>query len=298
MAGSPSSSSSPERERKKKLRYDAVLGALDAAMGAISKPNQEADDGDVGLESTITDDITKSYGHQYSAYEDIKTDADSGDDGDVGLESTITDDITKSSAYEDIKSDADEKEGDSEDAEPDADEEEEADGEEAGADAAEEEADSGEEEEAKPEKENPLRDILPDGLKPRFDQYVEQFVASDGFVVDVNGMPVWLQHQLVRPIDLGSSKFYKSRAETVCRSVCNAANKKQKKQELKFVRVVRANILTSLVHLYYITFEARDRLDTSEGEDGTIKTYRTKATVRDTGRRISSIKANVRRWFG
>ncbi|KAJ4849019.1 hypothetical protein Tsubulata_038837 [Turnera subulata] len=107
---------------------------------------------------------------------------------------------------------------------------------------------------------------------------MEQLSLHHGFEVNLKGIPIWLQQKLVHPINV-NDRIHKPIVDGVCLGVCVFANKKQK-QKLEFVRVLHANREGELEFRYYIIFEARDRLDTSDGENGTIKTYQFRAFVR------------------
>ncbi|KAJ4840601.1 hypothetical protein Tsubulata_021436 [Turnera subulata] len=227
MADSPSSSSSssPERERKKKQRHD------DAAMFAISKPNQEADtaagDDDACFVSPSIDDIAADY-------RDPDEEKEASDEEEANSEEDSDEDEPSKEAV------------------------------------------------AKVPPETDFTDSLKEEHKLMFAQYQAQFPRTMGFGhVDVPlGMPEWLQVHSIHPVNF-QEKFYKARVESMCRSACESFNKKQKEQDLEFVRVVYTNIQNVFfLDVYYITFKALDRFDTSEDESGKIKTYNARLFVR------------------
>ncbi|KAJ4841191.1 hypothetical protein Tsubulata_048315 [Turnera subulata] len=101
---------------------------------------------------------------------------------------------------------------------------------------------------AKVRPETDFTDSLKEEHKLMFAQYQAQFPRTMGFGhVDVPlGMPEWLQEQ-----------------------------------DLEFVRVVYTNIQNVFfLDVYYITFKALDRFDTSGDESGKIKTYNARLFVR------------------
>ncbi|KAJ4849020.1 hypothetical protein Tsubulata_038838 [Turnera subulata] len=351
MADSPSnsSSSSPGRERKKKLRHDDALGLQHhAAVDAISKPNQEeadlddvdVDDSDSHVEEAWLADndcprdlekgrspesVTERRYHQYSSDEEeaaepdsdekqaaepdsdekeaaepdsdeepnqeadsdeeANQEADSDEETNHEADSVAPDDCNLDIrkwwfAYEKtLAANADEEESDPEEAVADADEEE-SDPEAEAKNPSEEEAEAKNpsEEEAEPVEEKRRREYIPEEFTPLLDKYMEQLALHHGFEVNLKGIPDWLQLKLVHPINF-NHPFHKPIVDGICRGVCAFANKIQKK-ELEFVGVLRANREGQIEYRYYITFEARDRLDTSDGENGTIKTYQSRAFVR------------------
>ncbi|KAJ4835823.1 hypothetical protein Tsubulata_049451 [Turnera subulata] len=117
-----------------------------------------------------------------------------------------------------------------------------------------------------------IRDTLDDRRKKMYDDFKEHVAQSGGFDVEVKGIPLWLQNQVMRPINL-EDKFFGSRLKEMCERACESANSIQTEQRLEFKKVLKANLQNVMWFRYYITFAAIDKLDKSDGPNGKEKVY-------------------------